>query len=153
MKAIAIRGPYYDTKKASLAAGFDNKNEPTMTQQHYKDQTDINRIVERFLSTGELPQAAVLPTYADYEGVFDFQTAQNALVAGNRAFMSLPAKMRARFENDPQKYMEFCTNEENRDELKKMGLLKPEKQPTLEPWTELKKSIDALAPKPEEKHK
>lgn len=40
-------------------------DEPSMTQQSHKDQTDVNAIVERFQRTGQLPPAIREPTYAD----------------------------------------------------------------------------------------
>jgi len=62
--------------------------------------------------------------------------------------MELPAKMRARFHNDPQELLEFISNEENRAEAEKLGLVakKPETppapiaQPVTQPPTEPKQT-------------
>lgn len=37
--------------------------------------------------------------------------------------MDLPAKVRSRFENDPQKFLEFCSDPKNRDEAVSLGLI------------------------------
>ena len=38
----------------------------------------------------------------------------------------LPASVRARFDNDPSKFVEFATDEANLAELRSLGLLSPE---------------------------
>lgn len=104
--------------------GYDGK-----TQQNFKDECDINTIVNNFLKTGELPENIKLPQYVDYEGIFDFRTAMETLMKAEEAFMELPAPLRAEFDNSPQAFLEFCTNPNNKDALKAKGLLKPEPVP------------------------
>lgn len=125
-----LRTPYnYDTDKASKESGLHCKD-PSLAQQHFAEECDINTIVERFHLTGEVPQLQQLPSFDDYEGVFDFQTAMNTIRSSQETFMSLPAKLRARFHNDPQEFLEFCSDQDNHDEARKLGLLKPA---TIEP--------------------
>lgn len=112
-----------------LESDINCSDDPGKTQQHFKDEVDINTIVERFGLTGELPQVVQVPQYADYEGIFDFQTAMNAVRHAQEGFMELPAKLRARFDNDPQKLLTFLGDEENREEAIKLGLVnKPQEQ-------------------------
>lgn len=124
----------YDKDKASASTsliciqpgddGYDGK-----TQQNFKDECDINTIVNNFLKTGEMPDNVKLPQYIDYEGVFDFRTAMEAMMQAEEAFMEIPAQVRAQFNNSPQEYLEFVTNPNNKEQLKTMGLLKPEPVP------------------------
>lgn len=124
-KPIFVRAAYnYDMDKASLDNGL-TCNDKTLAQQHFKEECDINTIVERFGLTGEVPTLQQLPAYQDYEGIFDFQTAMNQVRLANEEFMTLPAKIRARFNNEPQRFLEFCADDDNRDEARKLGLLKP----------------------------
>lgn len=124
-KQIFVRTPYnYDMNKASDEAGLGNF-EQTRTQQHFKDECDINTIVRRFGVTGELPVGTRAPTYGDFTGVSDFQTAMNAVARANEAFDALPASWRKRFDHDPQKFLEFCEKAENRDEAVRLGLVMP----------------------------
>lgn len=95
----------------------------SLTQQSFRDEVDINTIVERFHLTGEVPQLEKLPSYDDFTGVFDYQTAMNAIVAARHTFDSLPAKLRARFNNDPAQFVDFCDDGENIDEAIKLGLV------------------------------
>lgn len=107
-----------------------NCKDPSLAQQQFKDECDINTIVDRFHLSGEMPQVLDLPSYGDFTGIFDYQSAMNQLVTARETFMSLPAKVRSRFHNDPQEFVAFCSDAENTDEARKLGLLK-EKDATL----------------------
>lgn len=121
-----VRSPYnYDMMEASNEAGIDCP-EPTLTQQHMKDECDINVLVDRFVVTGDMPQRTMPPLQGDFTEIPSYQEALNLMRAADLAFMALPAKIRNQFENDPGQFVEFCSNELNREELKKMGLLRPE---------------------------
>lgn len=123
MKPPFIRSPYnYDMNEAGDESGLACKD-PTLTQQSFKDEADINTLVERFHLTGEMPQLQQLPSYDDYTGLFDYQTAMNAVIAARQTFESLPAKTRARFHNEPQEFLEFFEDPENRPEAIRMGLI------------------------------
>lgn len=130
-----MRNAYnYDMDEASLESGL-NCPEKTLTQQHFAEEVNINTIVERFNLTGQMPQLQQLPEYADYEGIFDFQSAMNQIREAQETFMALPAKLRARFHNQPQEFLEFCADKENLDEARKLGILAPP-APTPEPTGE-----------------
>lgn len=129
MKAPFVRSAYnYDRSQASKSAGlfFDEMSEPSLTVQSQKDEADINVLVKRFGVTGHLPQSVRAPSFGDFTGVNDFQSAMNAIREAQESFDAMPADVRARFHNDPQEFVEFCSDEENIDEMRKMGLTKPE---------------------------
>ena len=89
--------------------------------------------MERFGLTGELPTDVRMPQYADFEQAFDYHTAMNAVVAARESFDQMPAHVRARFNNDPAAFVDFCADESNRDEAVKLGLVPPPKVEILEP--------------------
>lgn len=129
--ATFVRSEYnYDMNEASEESGLECKDQ-SLTQQQFKDEVDINTLIERFGLSGEMPQLQQLPSYDDYSGIFDYQTAMNAVVAAQRQFQSLPATTRSRFNNDPQKFVEYFDDEDNRAEAEKMGLI--QKRPPAEP--------------------
>lgn len=97
--------------------------EPTLTQQSFKEDADINVLLERFKVTGVLPQGVVVPSYGDFTGVSDYRTAVEAIRQAENAFTDLPANVRQRFDNDPQKFMEFFNDEKNKDEATRLGLV------------------------------
>lgn len=115
----------YDFKARSDESALECKD-PSRTVQADLIDSDINVIVARFNVTGMAPQGMRIPEFADYEDVFDFQSAQNALIAAEQHFMALPAKVRAEFDNSPQEFLEFCSREENLPRMRELGLAIPE---------------------------
>jgi phage internal scaffolding protein len=123
MTKVFLRTPYnYDTMEASNASGLECL-EPTLAQQHARDECDINTIVRRFGLTGELPNNVRVPRYGDFTGVSDYQTAMNMVMEANAAFMQLPAEVRSRFNNDPGALVDFISDDSNRAEAEKLGLV------------------------------
>lgn len=120
---VFLRTQYnYDRDAASDAAGLACKDK-SLARQEFKDETNINTIVERFLKTGQLPADTRMPQYADFDGVMDFHSAMNATRKAQESFDRLPAQIRARFHNDPQELLEFAANPDNNAEAIKLGLL------------------------------
>jgi phage internal scaffolding protein len=122
-KSIFLRTPYnYDTDAASNESGLACE-EPTLAQQHFKEECDINTILQKFSITGLLPEAPLSPRYGDFTGIGDYHTALNRVMAAQDEFEALPAQIRARFENDPFKLIEFLEDENNRPEAEELGLV------------------------------
>jgi len=123
MKAPFLRTPYnYDTNAASNESGVACE-EPSLAQQHFKDECDINNILRQFNITGLLPESPLSPRYGDFTGIYDYQTALNAVIAAEDGFMTLPADIRSRFLNDPVNLINFLADESNRAEAEKLGLV------------------------------
>ena len=99
----------------------------SLTQQHFRDETDINNILRQFNVTGLLPEAPLSPRYGDFSGVVDYHSALNQVIAAEDEFMTLPAELRSRFANDPANLIEFLNDENNRPEAEQLGLLVPKK--------------------------
>jgi len=99
--------------------------DPSLTQQQFRDESDINNIVDRFMKTGHLPDPVSMPQYLDYEGVFDFQSAMNVVRQADENFMRMDAKVRSRFHNSPQEFLEFFADPANTEEAVRLGLAVP----------------------------
>jgi len=99
---------------------------PSRTQQSFRDECDINNILRQFNVTGELPVGSVQPQYGDFSGITDYQSALNSVMAAQDSFLALPAKVRAKFDNDPAVFLDFVSDEANKDEMKALGLLRQE---------------------------
>lgn len=138
-----VRSAYnYDTEAASDESGLECKD-VSLAKQAFAEECDINTIVRRFGLTGELPQGLRAPVYADFDDVVDYRTALHSVMAAEAAFMELPADVRARFQNDPQQFVAFCSDERNRAEAEKLGLIVP--KATQEPLKEAPKGADKPA--------
>lgn len=113
--------------------------DPTLARQEFKDQCDINILFGKYLETGEIPQVMDQGlSYGDFTGIFDYQTAMNAVRAAQESFDQLPAKIKNRFDNDPNKLLHFLEEPENREEAEFLQLVKrkepePAPPPTVGP--------------------
>lgn len=128
MSKVFVRSVYnYDRDEVSRETGTLN-NVESLAQQSFKDECDINTIVKRFGLTGQMPVNVRPPTYQDFgDAVFDYATAMNAVAAARESFDRMPASVREKFGNDPQAFVEFCSDEKNIDEMRKLGLAVPAK--------------------------
>jgi len=125
-KSVFLRSAYnYDTNLVSDETGL-RCDDASLTQQQFADEADINTIVDRFLRSGVMPTPAAMPQYVDYEGVFDFQSAMNVVRSADENFMRLDAKVRSRFNNSPQEFLEFFANPDNTQEAIRLGLAIPQ---------------------------
>jgi len=117
-----IRTPFnYDRNEASniSAVAFP---EETLAQQHFKEHCDINRIVAQYAKTGLVPQSAATPMAEDFVGITDYHTAMNAIRRGDEAFSTLSADVREKFKNDAGRFVDFCLDPDNLDEVIALGL-------------------------------
>lgn len=121
--SVFLRTPYnYDTDQASNETALKCEG-PGLTQQQFKEECDINTIVDRFLKAGEMPPTIPFPQQDEFMEAFDFQTSMNVLRRAEESFMELPAKTRARFDNNPQKFMEFMHDPNNAPEWERLKLV------------------------------
>lgn len=112
----------YDRDSVSLETGL-HCADPSLAVQSERDEVDINTIVKRFGLTGQLPVGVRAPTYGDFDGISDFHEAANAIAESYEAFDQMPAEVRRRFDNDPGKFVDFCSDDSNREEAIKLGLI------------------------------
>lgn len=114
----------YNFKSRSDDAGLVC-HDPSRTVQADAVDADINTIVRRFNLTGRMPENLRVPQYGDYDDVFDFHSAQMKIAEATEAFMSMPADIRAEFNNDPGRFYDIASNPENIDYLRDLGLAIP----------------------------
>ncbi len=100
---------------------------PTRVKQSFSDEVNINKIMAKYTRTGVVPQINLKkPLYGDFSNVQDYLSAVSKVRESEAAFMSLPAEVRARTENDPGKFLEWVTNEDNKAEIVGFGLASQE---------------------------
>lgn len=101
---------------------------PSMTQQQFKDEADINYIVSMYDSSGVMPTfhgdgQPAQPVFGDFASLPDnAQEMYNRMIEAKNNFDSLPLEVRKRFNYDPSAFLDFVDNPENLDELVAMGL-------------------------------
>lgn len=106
-------------------------SKPSLTQQHFKDECDINQIVATYQETGIMPQGTREPLFGDFAGIpTSFQESQNLFKEAQDKFYSLPSDLRKMLDNSPQKLLEFMSNPANSEACVKFGLFsKPAEKP------------------------
>lgn len=96
------------------------------TKQSFKDESDINHIMARYLKTGIIDFTAKnAPQYGDCTGI-EFEAGMQLIARAQTMFEELPSAIRARFENEPAQFLEFVQNPKNAKEARELGLLPPE---------------------------
>lgn len=114
---------------------------PSMTKQEFKRECDINNIIKQFSTTGMLNHVsanAKLGAYLHLPDSYDFQESLETVAQAEKAFMTLPSKLRERFDNEPSKFLAFAGDPKNLDEMRTLGLAnpappKPEAPPVAKP--------------------
>lgn len=111
---MKFRTPYTPRVKQQVSfKGDDGK-----TIQEQSDATDINNILERYARTGLIDHVSKHePQYGEF-AAFDFQANQNMITKIKQTFDELPAKARQQFDNNPQNFVEFISQQENIDDMK-----------------------------------
>lgn len=118
--------PSLPRKRSTLDTGKVSK-----VRQSDRDASDINNIIGKFRATGQLPAAQTLRgQYGDFSAVPDYQLACDTVIQAQAAFATLPARLRARFGNDPAALLAFLSDSRNQEEAVKLGLA--EAKPKLE---------------------
>lgn len=99
------------------------------TKQQFKEECDVNVIVQRAEKTGMLPIDQRVKQYGDFTNVPSYQESLETCRRAEEQFLMVGSRIRARFDNDPEKFLAFASNPKNQEELVKMGLA-VKKQPT-----------------------
>ena len=97
-------------------------NGTSKVQQHLKEECDLDKMLEKYKRTGQI-KVRQNPMFEDFSNLSSFHEAQNALIAAKNAFLEVPAKVRQRFDNDPQKMIDFLADQKNLAEAIDLGLI------------------------------
>lgn len=104
------------------------------TKQSFKDVSNINAIMSKYDKTGIVEHfSRYQGSYGDFGTESDYHTCLNTVNEAHEMFMSLPASLRKRFDNDAASFLEFVGNSNNRDEAVELGLLPPVVKKDLSP--------------------
>lgn len=97
---------------------------PSLTQQHFREECDVNRIAARYIQTGVLPDNERPVFFGDISQVpVDLMDAYRAIELAEDNFMRLPADVRKSIDNDPARLVDWIVG--NRDAAVRYGLVVP----------------------------
>lgn len=96
---------------------------PSETKQSFKQECDINHLLLKYQKTGLLDHVSVHKgNYDNLNYVQDYHTSLNQLNEAQETFDSLPSSIRKHFHNDPELFVNFVLDPDNKEELIQMGL-------------------------------
>lgn len=100
----AFKTPYnHDTNFESDRTAFYD-TEPSATKQEFKEDADINVIINRFLKTGQPPPIALPEHFGDLTTRLTYFEAASAQAEAHALFYTLPPALRAEHLNDANRW-------------------------------------------------
>ncbi len=102
----------------------------SMTKQSFKDETDINKILQRAQKTGTISHLNKYEAqYGDFSD-YDFFNNSLMMAKGREIFDELPSEVRNEFKNSPAGFFKYVNSPENKDKLAKLlpALAEPGRQ-------------------------
>lgn len=113
-----MRSAYYPHDRVQLTC-----LDKSRTKQSFEGETNINNIMRKYEKTGLIEHLNThRGDYGNFLGYEDYHASLNRIRAAGESFMSLPPRIRTKFDNDPGKFMSFAQDPANLDELVEMGL-------------------------------
>lgn len=119
MEKPEILGPFDRNRVQSV------NTSKSLTQQGDAKSCDINVIMRKH-QQGQLVSHVVTQQgiYGDFANMpQSYHDAQNQVIAAQEMFMTVPAEIRAKFNNDPGLFLAFVQDPRNEDEMRDLGLL------------------------------
>jgi len=96
------------------------------TQQHFREQTNINSIIAKYKRTGFLPVVQNgQPMYGDFSSGKSYHEMVNQVQTAQEAFNQLPGEFKKQFEQNPGAMIDFVLNADNHQIALEMGLIAP----------------------------
>lgn len=102
---------------------LDFSHDKGKTEQAHKAHVDIHQIIKKY-SPQQIAQDVrkFAGLYGDFSKVPDYHEAKTLIANADTAFHRLPSKVRKRFNNDPDVFIDFMQSDENRAAIAEMGL-------------------------------
>ncbi|QCQ84717.1 internal scaffolding protein [Blackfly microvirus SF02] len=99
---------------------------PSATRQEFAEECDINILMAQYETTGTINHFNTgQPQYLDLTDVPDLQQSIDLMREAETAFMRLPAKTRATFDNNAVAFVDFAQDPANIETMREWGLARP----------------------------
>lgn len=125
MSNVRVVGEYDSDKVSDLNSLYCD--DESLTHQSFKEESDINTIISQFgIGVNPMVPQEWIENVDIADAVNDFQSAMNQVNEARDQFMSLPASLRSKFDNDAGMFVNFVSDPANLDKMEEYGLLSPE---------------------------
>lgn len=113
--------------------GIDLSKETPLTEQHHIETCDMRTIMRKAQKTGVLEHVSQYQgQYMNLAGRQDLLHYQLEVQKSREMFATIPATIRARFNNDPGDFLDWICDEKNRNEIQELGF-KTDHLPPVQP--------------------
>lgn len=120
------------------------------TQQHFRDECDVNQIMKKYRRTGDLTHLNRSEgRYGDFSNATTYQEALSAISDAQNDFDLLPADVRREMDNDPAKLLAFMEDPINHDRAVELGLINADPLAAADPSTSAQPPVASPPPQPE----
>lgn len=126
--------PYNHDTLERARAGALVCNDKSLTDQSFKEDADINVIIDKILKSGKQVDI-VLPEHFGIDNRVDLHEARSQIAKSNATFYNLDPRVREEFNHDPARWEQQVLKDlyaGNVDNLKRMGI-QVEKRPAEPP--------------------
>lgn len=100
-----------------------NTGTDTIVEQHHRETNNINKIVKRYQSTGQLPPGRE-GRYEDVSMIGDYHDVVLKYAEASEAYQNLPEAITNRF-NDPWEFLDYVEAEQEKMSQSSPGGLEP----------------------------
>lgn len=115
-----------------------------LVKQSLSEETDINKIVERYAEYGTVPILSN-PKFGDFTDGFTYHDVMSAVKEAEVDFLRLPARVRDLCENDVSVFLDKVFTEDGRKELEAAGLVKDQVPEQAVPSSEKAPEVPGVA--------
>lgn len=131
-----IRSKYSPKKRVVVVYPEDEGR----TQQHFKEETDVNYIMARYQKSGDLALLNRVKTeFGEFEQFQDLSRYTSRVARAEEAFSKLPQRIQKEFDWQPANLLAALDDESKKSYLQDLGVLnKPEEMPKNEVLETLK---------------
>ncbi len=91
-------------------------------KQSFKDECDINKIMAKYQKTGAISHFNKHSPQYGFATSIDFADSMRIVTDAQRMFDDLPSSIRAKFDNQPEKFLAFVQDDANASEMADLGL-------------------------------
>lgn len=119
VKLPIVRSQFSPRTKVQLVC-----TEPGLTQQHFKEEVDVNNILKKYLQTGQLPIGKKQAEFG-YATSQSFTESMFIVASAKEEFAKLPSEVRTHFNNDPAQYLDAALDPSKRSLFEKFGIVDP----------------------------
>lgn len=112
------------------------------TQQHFKDEVDINRIMAKYRKTGVIQHVTrARQVYGEFDTTSNMAEQFQTVAKAQQQFDMLPAEIRNKFKNSIPGFFAYIADPANREDCIAMGIFEkppapPSPPPSPDPKTE-----------------